>query len=291
MKKTAITLILVLTMILVGVKATQVVEANFYPFGVPTLEQHSPHAAPYIYVTPNVDISFDYNVQKNLTQVASFSYSLDNNANITLTSKVTNVFSDFNRYTVFKPLGNLANGNHTLTVYAYFTEGTVSSIIDITITVDTAFIPPKPFIISPLNQTSYNTNEVPLIYTIDSKVFHSYYSLDTSYYAIGRIEFTGNTTLTNLSEGPHTFRLSLETESHSLQRYEYFFLTVYFTIDSNQSTPTPTPTATPEPVVTPYGDANVQNQSQYLAVGEMVAVTVAVVLVGIGLLFCLIKRK
>jgi hypothetical protein len=247
MKKTALALILVLTMILVGVKATQVVAANFYPFGVPAVEKHSPYSAPYIYVTPNIDISFDYNVQKNLTQVASFSYSLDKNANITLTSSVTDLFSDFNRYSVFKPLGNLANGNHTLTVYAYFTNETVSSIIDITVTVDTAFIPPTPFIISPLNQTTYNTNEVPLIYTIDSKIFHSYYSLDTANYAFGRIEFTGNITLTDLSEGSHTFRLSLETESHSLLRYEYFFLTVSFTVDSNQSTPTATPTEEPTP--------------------------------------------
>ena len=247
MKKTAITIILVLIMILVGVKATKVVEANFYPFGIPAVEKRSPYSAPYIYVTPNVDLSFDYNVQKNLTQVASFSYSLDKNTNITLTSEVTDLFSDFNRYSVFKPLGNLANGNHTLTVYAYFTNETVSSIIDITITVDTAFIPPKPFILSPLNQTTYNTNEVPLIYTIDSKIFHSYYSLDTANYAFGRIEFTGNTTLTNLSEGSHTLRLSLETESHSLLRYEYFFLTVSFTIDSNQSTPTATPTEEPTP--------------------------------------------
>ena len=288
MKKKALSLILVFTMILVGVKATKVVEANFYPFGVPTLEKRSPYSAPYIYVTPKVDLSFDYNVQKNLTQVASFSYSLDNNANITLTREVTGLFSEYNRYSVFKPLGDLANGNHTLTVYAYFTNGTVSSIIDITITVDTAFVPPKPFIISPLNQT-YNTDEVPLIYAIDSMIFHSYYSLDTANYGFGRVEFTGNTSLTNLSEGSHTLRLSLETESHSLLAYEYFFLTVYFTVDSNQSTPTPSPT--PEPIVTPYGEADVQNTSQYLVAGGMVAVTVAVLAVGLGLLVYLIKRK
>ena len=290
MKKTAITLILVLTMILVGVKATKLVEANFYPFGggPPTVVVSSPHAAPYIYVTPNLDLSFDYNAQKNLTQVASFSYSLDKSANITLlTSKVID-FSEYNSCSVFRPLGNLANGNHTLTVYAYFADESGSSIIDITFTVDTDFIPPEPFIISPLNQT-YNTSEVPLIYTIDSKIFRSYYSLDTANYGFGRIEFTGNTTLTNLSEGSHTFRLSLETESHSLERYEYFFLTVYFTIDSNQSTPTPTPAS--EPIVTPYGEADVQNTSQYLSVGGMVAFTVAVLAFGLGLLVYLIKRK
>jgi len=286
MKKTAITIILVLIMILVGVKATKVVEANFYPFGIPAVEKRSPYSAPYIYVTPNVDLSFDYNVQKNLTQVASFSYSLDKNTNITLTSEVTDLFSDFNRYSVFKPLGNLANGNHTLTVYAYFTNETVSSIIDITITVDTAFIPPKPFILSPLNQTTYNTNEVPLIYTIDSKIFHSYYSLDTANYAFGRIEFTGNTTLTNLSEGSHTLRLSLETESHSLLRYEYFFLTVSFTIDSNQSTPTPT--ATEEP--TPTSEPNLSIDPNFSLYTGLALLTIVVAMFAV-FLFYFKKRK
>ena len=291
MKKTAITLLLVVTMILLGVKATEVVEANFYPFGggPPTVVVISPHAAPYIYVTSHVDLSFYYNAQKNLTQVAYFSYSLDKSANITLISKVTE-FSELNEHSVFMTIGNLANGNHTVTVYVHFTDETVRSIADITFTVDTDFVPPEPFIISPLNQT-YNTDEVPLIYTIDSKVFRSYYSLDTANYGFGIVEFTGNTTLTNLSEGSHTFRLSLETEPHSLQKCEYFFLTVYFTVDSNQSTPTPTPTASPEPVVTPYVEADVQNRSQYLAAGGIMAITAVVLAAGLGLLVYFIKRK
>jgi len=287
MKKKALALILVFTMILVGVKANKVGEANFYPFGVPTLEQHSPYSAPYIYVTPNVDLSFDYNVQKNLTQVSSFSYSLDDKANATLTREVTDLFSEYNRYSVFKPLGDLANGNHTLTVYAYFTNGTVSSIIDITITVDTAFVQPKPFVISPLNQTTYNTNEVQLIYAIDSKIFHSYYSLDTANYGFGRVEFTGNTSLTNLSEGSHTFRLSLETESHSLLRYEYFFLTVYFTVDLNQSTPISTPIEETTPIPTINTGPSPYYGDDFLIGGIAGAVAIAILV----LLYYLIKRK
>jgi hypothetical protein len=237
----ALTTLLVIIFLMQPIAQVAVVKANFYPFGIPTVEQHSPQTAPYIYLTPNVDISFDYNLQKNLTQVSSFSYSLDKNPNSTLTSTKSNLFSDYNRYSVFKTLENLSNGNHTLTVYAYFTNKTVSSIIDITITVDTTFIPPKPIMISPLNQTTYNTKNVPLIYTMNLKIFESYYSLDTANYAIGRIDFTGNTTLTNLSEGSHKLRLSLRTESHTFTVYEYFFLTVSFTIDSNQTSPTPTP--------------------------------------------------
>jgi hypothetical protein len=236
-----LTSVLLIIFLMQPIAQMRVVKANFYPFGIPTVEQHSPQTAPYIYLTPNVDISFDYNLQKNLTQVSFFSYSLDKNPNSTLTSTKSNLFSDYNRYSVFKTLENLANGNHTLTVYAYFINKTASSIIDITITVDTTYIPPKPIMISPLNQTTYNTKEVPLIYTINSKILSSYYSLDTTNYAIGRIDFTSNTTLTNLSEGSHKLRLSLETESHSLLAHEYFFLTVSFTIDTTNPTPTPTP--------------------------------------------------
>jgi hypothetical protein len=281
MKRTTLALTLVLAMIIGGVQAVKVVEANFYPFGIPTVEPLSPQAFPYIYVTPNVDISFNYNAQKNLTQVASFSYSLDKNANVTLTSEITDLYSDYNRYSVFKTLENLANGNHILTVYAYFTNKTVSSIIDITVNVDTAFNPPKPSIISPLNQTTYNTREVPLTYTINSKIFHSYYSLDTANYAIGRIEFTGNTTLTNLSEGLHKLRLSLETESHSLLVYDYFFLTVSFTVDSNQTIPTPTPS--PEPTSQP---ATFPVSLVFVA-----SVIVVAAVVGLGLLVYFKKHR
>jgi hypothetical protein len=236
-----LTSVLVIIFLMQPLAQVTVIKANFYPFGIPTVELHSPQTAPYIYLTPNVDISFDYNLQKNLTQVSSFSYSLDKSPNSTLTSTESNLFSDYNRYSVFKTLETLANGNRTLTVYAYFTDKTVSSIIDITITVDITYIPPKPIMISPLNQTTYNTKEVPLIYTMNSKIFESYYSLDTANYAIGRIDFTGNTTLTNLSEGSHKLRLSLRTESHTLTAYEYFFVTVNFTIDTIKPTPTPTP--------------------------------------------------
>jgi hypothetical protein len=237
----ALTTLLVIIFLMQPIAQVAVVKANFYPFGIPTVEQHSPQTAPYIYLTPNVDISFDYNLQKNLTQVSSFSYSLDKNPNSTLTSTESNLFSDYNRYSVFKTLENLANVNHTLTVYAYFTNKTVSSIIDITITVDTTYIPPKPIMISPLNQTTYNANQVALTYNYPN-IISGFYSLDTPNYATGRIAFTGNTTLTNLSEGSHTLRLSLIAESHTLTAYEYFFVTVNFTIDTTNPTPTPTPT-------------------------------------------------
>jgi hypothetical protein len=237
----ALTAVIVLIFLMQPIAQVTVVEANFYPFCIPTVEFHSPLSAPLtIYVTSNVDIAFDYNVQKNLTQVDSFSYSLDKNANSTLASNKSSYNHYYNRYSVFKTLENLANGNHTLTVYVYFANRTVSSIKDRIFTVDTAYIPPKPIMISPLNQATYNTKQVPLTYT-NSRTISGFYSLDTPDDASIWIAFTGNTTLTNLSEGSHKLRLSLITETHMSNKYEYFHQTIYFSIDSNQTVPVLTP--------------------------------------------------
>ena len=81
-----------------------------------------------------------------------FSYSLDGNANSTLNIlKTANIYY-YNalNYTVFKTLENLANGNHKIIVYAHFSNNTISPILSSTIKVDTTFIPPIPFMISPL---------------------------------------------------------------------------------------------------------------------------------------------
>jgi hypothetical protein len=54
--------------------------------------------------------------------------------------------------------------------------------------------------------------------------------------------------------------------------------------------PSSTPTTTPEPAVTPYGEADVQNESQYLAAGGIMAITAVVLAAGLGLLYR-IKKK
>jgi hypothetical protein len=247
----ALTTVLVIIFLMEPIAQVTVVKANFYPFGLPRISVRSPYSTPYIYVKPNVDISFDYNVPNNLTQVDSFSFSLDKNANSTLTSNKSNYFYSSTRYSVSKTLENLANGNHTITVYAYFSNGTVSPILDTTITVDTTFIPPIPFMISPLNQTTYNTKQVPLTYTINSKILWSYYSIDATDYIPDFRGFSGNITLPSLSEGSHKLKLVVTTESRSTTTYSDTVQTTYFNIDSKQVvpvlTPEPNPTQSPKP--------------------------------------------
>ena len=229
----ALTAILVIIFLMQPIAQVTLVKGNFYPYGLLQIDVRSPHSTPYIYVEPNADVSLDYHVPN--TQVTSFTYSLDGNDNSTLTILKTSNIHYYNavNYTVFKTLENLSNGIHKIIVYAHFSNNTVSQIFSTTITVDTTFIPPIPFMISPLNQTTYNTKQVPLIYTINSKILWSYYSLDDS----GWKTFSGNITLPNLSEGQHKIKLVVTTESRQTTTYADSAQTVIFKANPSISNP------------------------------------------------------
>jgi len=103
--------------------------------------------------------------------------------------------------------------------------------------------------------------------------------------------YNGSFTLSGLSSGRHHIDIYSKNGtflwgSSSLSGWCDADDRAWFTI-----VPLSTPTATSGPIVTPYGEANLQDKSQYLAIGGMVAVTVAVLAVGLGLLLYRIKRK
>ena len=250
------TAILVIS-ILIGTQAVEVANANPYMFLQFTrIRIHSPQS--HVYVYPNVDISFDYYVENNFPQVDSFSYSLDGKADFPIVSSKSTVSlprNDFTKYTVFKTLENLTNDNHKLKVYAHFSNKTVSPIMDQTIVVDTAYIQPTPFMISPLNQTTYNTRQIEVAYTINAKIFFYTYTLDNKNYAsksisvngnatLTNLGLTGNTTLTNLSDGSHKLKLILTIQPYERYYYETCFVTVYFNVDSQEPSPSLTPNTT-----------------------------------------------
>lgn len=104
-------------------------------------------------------------------------------------------------------------------------------------------------VISPESQATYNTHQVPITYNVDSKVIWSYYALDTA----GEPQssdwksFSGNITLTGLSQGSHKLVISIKTEANT-PSIPIFKQTIAFNADSNApiaSNPTltaPTPT-------------------------------------------------
>jgi hypothetical protein len=90
-------------------------------------------------------------------------------------------------------------------------------------------------VISPKNQATYNTNQVPITYSVDSKVIWSYYALDT----VGEPEisdwksFNGNKTLSGLSAGPHKIVISVKTEANIYSAFPIFEQTISFKADNN----------------------------------------------------------
>ncbi len=107
----------------------------------------------------------------------------------------------------------------------------------------TATITFKPVVIrviSPINDTTYKTNEVELAYYIGAKVHWSYYLLDSSpfitninnlFHNNGWVSFTGNTTL-NLPEGPHKIVIAIQTEENRFTSYPIEYQTINFNVDT-----------------------------------------------------------
>ncbi len=251
----AATIASLLIVSIVGMQVVEVAKANFL-FGVPTFEVHFPPCNPYISTNRTVNISFDYYVSKNLTRVDHFTYSLDQNANSTLPSSMSD-FTDrtaiYSDYSVSKTLDNLSDGNHSVIFCVQFLNGTIIDFWNLTIVVDTAYSHPVPTMISPLNQTTYNNMDVPMTFTVDTKeglswVGQSLYSLDSSDWQ--GTDWEGrwrNGTLRNLADGPHTLNLIVTIGTQTDEQYFRVRETIYFNVETNKTTSA----ASPSPSLSP----------------------------------------
>ena len=168
--------------------------------------------------TPSYKMSFIYYVPKNTTQINSFFYNLNGQSNVTLCyfSRPADFPVPYVAYSVFKNIKNLPNDNYKVEVYARFANGTVKSIKREEFTVNTNFIYPKLTIILPQNQAIYDGNNVPIIYSINSKVRWAYYALDKAEPPEMNewIRFDGNSTHSGLSRGSHKLVISVQTEAN-----------------------------------------------------------------------------
>jgi hypothetical protein len=133
-------------------------------------------------------------------------------------------------------LENLTDGFHTVTAYSTDTQGKIISH-SITFLVNTTITFPT-LLLSPTN-TTYNTKEIPLTYTIDDPKSTVTYRLDPT--NVPMIDtpkpLYSNTTLSELSEGQHTITVKA-TDPDTGELYSK--QTVNFTIDTTKPVPTPT---------------------------------------------------
>jgi hypothetical protein len=227
------TAVLVTVCLMAPVVQFGTVEANPYTFS-PGVHVSSP-ASDGVYWKSDVAIDFKIILDEDLAQIDSFFYTLDNqdSSPLTFSRGTEDHHVNYDEYnpnwetytvstiTVHKTLKNLTDGVHRISVFARYYDGTIKSILYRKLTVDTTLaIPFTPVVISPVDQTIYNTEDVPLTYTIGEEILWSYYSVDSSN-ASDLKYFEGNITLSSLSEGQHKLSLYLVTTTGPTSEQPY----------------------------------------------------------------------
>jgi uncharacterized protein YneR len=163
-------------------------KSNFVYFSVdttpPTITILSPVSTTY-YIS---QIFLEFSISEETTWVG---YSLDEQNNITISGN-TNI-----------PVAS--EGTHKIVIYANDTIGNMgkSNTIYFNTYVPTPDTTPPTITITSPQETTYSTTEVALTFTIDEPVLWISYCLDDE----DNVTITGNTTLSDFSEGEHTIKI------------------------------------------------------------------------------------
>ena len=275
MKRTGVTAIIAFTFMLssiAGIETLRVAEAYYAP--PPSIEILSPIPAPDVHSNASIMLNVRVNVLPKDPDVTFIRYSLDGKANITLTSlakednvwywtTTKDVFAQGKAFSTEAFLGTLADGNHSLTVYAPYADGKEMSrtrefIVD-TNYEPPVWHPPEIVLVSPQNQT-YTSTEVSLTFATNETILYANYVLDPLE-GNGSQYLTGNVTLTGLSEGMHKLIVTVHTERGMATQ------STFFTVAQETET------------------------TQLFSSLMMIAIVVAGALVGLGLLVYFKKRK
>jgi hypothetical protein len=221
MKRTALALTLFFALfvsLMAGVQTLEVAKAFLL---APAVIIYSP--APILYTNASIPLSIVVRVLNGSPEIVCVLYSLDGKANLTLTNlnRTDNVWFDpykrGSEFYVTSVLENLAEGNHTLSVYSQDAYGNeMSSSVEFT--VDTHYEILEIVVLSPQNKT-YAATEVPLTFTFNKQIWSADYILEGEG---GHIPVSGNTTLTGLSNGTHTLTVYVITERESASQTVYF---------------------------------------------------------------------
>lgn len=158
------------------------------------------------------DIPLTFSVSEATSWIG---HCLDGQMNVTISSNITIV--------------GLSDGVHTIEVYANDTAGNMGHSEAVYFTVDT--VAPTIAILSPENVT-YTTSPVSLSFTIDETTSWIGYSLDNQ----ENITIAGNTTLSVLSNGPHSLTVYASDMAGNTGASEK----IYFTLEAQQEEAFPT---------------------------------------------------
>jgi uncharacterized protein YneR len=163
-------------------------KSNFVYFSVdttpPTITILSPGSTTYSISL----MSLQFSISEETSWIG---YTLDEQNNITISGNTT--------------ISVASEGVHKIVVYANDTIGNMgkSNTIDFTVYIPPLDITPPTITITSPQETNYSTTEVALTFTIDESVSWIAYSLDDE----DNFTITGNTALSDLSEGEHTFKI------------------------------------------------------------------------------------
>jgi parallel beta-helix repeat protein len=197
----------------------------------PTIQILSP--ASITYPTTTIPLMFTLN-----EPASKIRYSLDGNTNVTVLGNAT--------------LNGVPNGSHSITVYATDASGnSASSTAQFSVYV---YAPPNISVLpnegtnpntSPTQSTSppevsvnsqqnktYETNSIPLTFTVNESISWAGYSLDGQ----ENVTVTGNATIANLTAGSHRLTVSVKDAAGNSWSAE----TIYFSV-AQEKTPEPSP--------------------------------------------------
>ena len=243
MKKKVLALTFALLLLTSVIAALDVAEADYFP--PPSTEIFSPIPVPSVHSNASVPLNVRINVLPSEPDITFIRYSLDGKSNITLNNltkednvwywtTTEGVFAQGRAFSAEASLGELADGNHTLTVYAHYADGKEMSRSR-EFTVDTHYKPwnpPELVLLYPQNQT-YTSTELPLTFAINETVLYAHYTLDNQWGNAST--FVGNSTLTGLSDGTHKLTVAVYTERGLASQ------TTFFTVAEEEEAQQPFP--------------------------------------------------
>ena len=179
---------------------------------IPSLDTTSPAISilsPENKKYPVSDVSLTFTVNEATSWIG---YSLDGQMNVTISGD-TAIFG-------------LSGGPHVITVYANDTAGNMGHSGTVYFTVDV--VSPNIEILSPENKT-YTTSPISLSFTVDEATSWIGYSLDGQ----ANVTITGNTLISDLSDGSHGLIVYAEDTAGNMRASE----TIFFSIETSQQEP------------------------------------------------------